>query len=117
MIGDDDDFDKMMKELDAEVSAPAPAPAAPKRGRKTQTVVTDDKVNPEPALAAKLTDAAKEKVVEENDGFIKIAGLPRTDAESVNVTVIENAPAKEPYISPQTRAEMEAGRAVLNRYK
>ena len=110
----DDDFDDLMKELDAEIAKPAPAPA--RRGKKTQTVITADAVDPQPALAAKIkAEAVEEKPAD--DGFVKIAGLANQQAESVKVTVVEDAPQQRAYMSPQTLAEIEAGKAVLNRFK
>ncbi len=122
----DPDFDKMMQELDSSVeaqepAAPAPAPAAPaRRGRKTATVVTDTAAETETALAAAAKAPATQQVTPEpapEPVFVKIAGMASEEPQSVTVTVVENAPAHAPYISPQTMAEMEAGRSVLNRFK
>jgi hypothetical protein len=113
-MSSDDDFDDLMKELDADVPAPKPAaaPAPARRGKKSQTVITDDATDPQPALAAKM-EADKPA----DDGFVKIAGLANQQPESVKVTVVEDAPQQRAYMSPQTLAEIEAGKAVLNRFK
>lgn len=112
-MSDDDDFDKMMAEIEAPAEKPAAAPA--RRGKKTQTVVTDDQVNPEPALAKKIAD---EKAAEpEEPAMVKIAGLANQQAEPVKVTIVEDAPQTRAYMSPQTLAEIEAGKAILNRFK
>ena len=107
-MSDDDDFDKMMKELDAGApAAPAPAPAAPaRRGKKPTTVVEEA---PPPAPPEAPAEPA----------LVKIAGIVPDDPEpkSVTVTVVEDVPPAKTYLSPQTLAEMEAGRLHLQRFK
>ena len=80
-MSDDDDFDKMMKELDAGApAAPAPAPAAPaRRGKKPTTVVEEA---PPPAPPEAPAEPA----------LVKIAGIVPDDPEpkSVTVTVVED---------------------------
>lgn len=122
MINEEDDFDKLMKEIDAGAEAvpAAPAPTPARRGKKAAAVTT---VEDAPAVTQQVTqpdppapDPAPQPDPEPQ--FVKIAGLkPDPEPGSVRVTIVDSAPSKEPYLSPQTLAEMEMGRATLSRFK
>lgn len=115
MSGEDDDFDKMMKELDGETAAPvAPAPAPARRGRKPQTMV---ETAPAP-VTQQVTPPGETPppAPPEEPVFVKIAGM-EPEPQSVTVTVVENAEPPKAYLSPQTLAEIEAGRQHLQRFK